>query len=74
VGSNPYEIAGNAGVPALILAGGKDCICPPADHARRMYDGLGGAAVKYLVTLTSGDHCGFGDARDRGAAYARSPR
>jgi predicted dienelactone hydrolase len=65
-GTNPYEMAGNVDIPVLILAGGKDCICPSTDHARRIYDGLGGAAVKYLVTITNGDHCGFGDARGPG--------
>lgn len=65
-GTDPYLVAGVAALPALILAGGKDCICPPASHARLIYNNLHAAYVKFLATVTDGDHCGFSDASGPG--------
>ncbi|MFH1081373.1 MAG: hypothetical protein V1766_14150 [Pseudomonadota bacterium] len=71
-GTAPYIVAGGAVLPTLILTGGKDCICPPASHARLIYNNLHTGYVKYLVTVTDGDHCGFSDASGPGKILCES--
>ena len=65
-GTDPYSAAGDVEVPALIFAGGKDCICPSESHADLIYDNLDTIHVNYLLTVKEGDHCGFSDVRGPG--------
>ena len=60
-GTDPYAVAGDAGVPTLVFAGARDCICSPESHASLIYHNLDTAQVNYLLTITDGDHCGFSD-------------
>lgn len=65
-GTDSYTVAGDAGVPTLVFAGARDCICPPESHASLIYHNLDTAHVNYLLTITDGDHCGFSDVNGPG--------
>jgi predicted dienelactone hydrolase len=65
-GTDPYTAAGDVEAPALIFAGGKDCICPSESHADLIYDNLDTTNVNYLLTIKDGDHCGFSDVEGPG--------
>lgn len=45
-------------IPALVFAGGNDCVTPPSQHQIPMYDSLA-SACKSFVSLTGGSHCQF---------------
>lgn len=60
-GTDPTAVAGETGVPSLILGAGMDCICPVTENARALFEALGTTTTKYLVTVDAGDHCGFSD-------------
>ncbi len=57
----PITAAATAERPSLIIDGGEDCITPPAMHSEAIYDALPVSVRKYRVTISEGDHCGFGD-------------
>lgn len=44
--------------PALILAGGNDCVTPAAQHSRLIYDNLG-STCKYYLSINGASHCQF---------------
>lgn len=56
--TNPSAIAAcaNITIPALVIAGGNDCITPPANHQLPMYNALSSACKTY-VSITGGSHC-----------------
>jgi pimeloyl-ACP methyl ester carboxylesterase len=56
--TNPSAIAACANItlPALVIAGGNDCITPPANHQLPMYNALASACKTY-VSITGGSHC-----------------
>lgn len=58
--TNPSAIAAAASLarPALIVAGGSDCVTPLAQHAQPLYGALAGTC-KALVVLQGGSHCQF---------------
>lgn len=47
--------------PYLSFAGSRDCIAPIATHQQPMYD-ASGSACKFLVNITDGLHCQYGNA------------
>ncbi len=57
--TNPSAVAacGLIGRPALLFAGGNDCVTPPADHQIPMYEALTG--WRTLVTIDGASHCQF---------------
>jgi len=60
--TDPSAIAACASIdrPTLILAGSRDCVTPPEDHAIPMYDALGSECRGY-VEIQGGSHCQFAD-------------
>jgi len=60
--TSPSAIAAAAGVtmPALLLAGSKDCVTPPSQHQLPIYNALA-STCKALVTITGATHCQFAD-------------
>jgi len=56
--TNPSAVQAAAGlsIPALILAGGNDCITPPLTNQLPMYNALPGSCKTYLH-ITGGSHC-----------------
>ncbi|MBN1825076.1 MAG: T9SS type A sorting domain-containing protein [Candidatus Eisenbacteria bacterium] len=60
--TNPSAIAAVQGltVPALLFAGSRDCVTPPADHQIPMFDSFGAGCKTYL-NLTGASHCQFGE-------------
>lgn len=44
--------------PALIFAGGNDCVTPAAQHSRLIYDNLT-SSCKWYISLNGGSHCQF---------------
>lgn len=44
--------------PALIFAGGNDCVTPAAQHSRLIYDNLT-SSCKWYLSLNGGSHCQF---------------
>lgn len=56
--TNPSAIAACAQIsrPALIFAGGNDCVTPPSGHQIPMYEALAGG-WRTLVTVTGASHC-----------------
>jgi hypothetical protein len=60
--TNPSAVAAAAaiGAPALVLAGSFDCVAPPANHQRPIYEALGSGCRSY-VELIGGSHCQFAD-------------
>jgi pimeloyl-ACP methyl ester carboxylesterase len=55
--TNPSAIkaASALNIPALVIAGGNDCVTPPSAHQIPMYDSLKGC--KTYVSITGGSHC-----------------
>ncbi len=47
-------------VPALIIAGGNDCVTPPSNHQIPMYNALN-STCKTFVSITGGSHCQMAD-------------
>ncbi len=60
--TNPSAIqaAASLSIPALILAGGNDCITPPLTNQIPMYDVLQSSCKTYLH-ITGGSHCQMAD-------------
>ena len=58
--TNPSAIAAAPGIsiPALVIAGSKDCVAPPASNAKPMYDGLA-SACRHYANIVDGSHCQF---------------
>lgn len=56
--TNPSAIAAcaNITIPSLLIAGGNDCITPPANHQLPMYNALSSTCKTY-VSITGGSHC-----------------
>lgn len=56
--TNPSAIAAcaNITIPSLVIAGGNDCITPPANHQLPMYNALSSTCKTY-VSITGGSHC-----------------
>ncbi len=56
--TNPSAIqaSANLSIPALIIAGGNDCVTPPKDHQIPLYDALK-SDCKALVSIAGGSHC-----------------
>ncbi len=56
--TNPSAIAACSGIaiPALIFAGGKDCISPPSSNQLPMYNNIQ-PVCKTFVQITNGKHC-----------------
>jgi FlgD Ig-like domain len=61
--TDPSAIAAAVGVtaPALVFAGERDCVAPPATHQQPIYSALASACKTY-VSVTGGSHCQFADA------------
>ncbi|HRY32569.1 MAG TPA: T9SS type A sorting domain-containing protein [Bacteroidales bacterium] len=47
-------------IPALIIAGGNDCVTPPSNHQIPMYNALNSSCKTY-VSITGGSHCQMAD-------------
>jgi pimeloyl-ACP methyl ester carboxylesterase len=47
-------------LPALLFAGTRDCVTPPAQHQEPMYEALA-SSCKTLVEITGASHCQFAD-------------
>lgn len=45
-------------LPALILAGGNDCVTPAAQHSRLIYDNIN-STCKWYLSINGGSHCQF---------------
>lgn len=45
-------------LPALILAGGNDCVTPAAQHSRLIYDNIN-SSCKWYLSINGGSHCQF---------------
>ena len=60
--TNPSAIqaAASSIIPALIFAGGNDCVTPPATNQVPMYDSLQ-SSCKTFVSITGGSHCQMAD-------------
>ncbi len=58
--TNPSSTAAAANFsnPALVIAGGLDCIAPPADHQIPMFNALASTCKSY-IEITDGSHCFF---------------
>ncbi len=48
--------ASGLGIPALLLAGGNDCVTPPPNHQIPMYNALQSDCKTY-INITGGSHC-----------------
>lgn len=60
--TNPSAIAAANAItqPALIFAGGNDCVAPPAANQLPMYDSLQSLCKTY-ISITGGSHCQMAD-------------
>ena len=60
--TNPSAIGAAASImmPALTIAGTKDCVTPNADHQIPMHEALA-ASCKLFYNITDGTHCHFSD-------------
>jgi hypothetical protein len=58
--TNPTAIGAgkNISQPALIFAGANDCVAPPVQHQKPMYDSLASSCKTY-VEITGATHCQF---------------
>ncbi len=45
-------------IPAMILAGGNDCVTPAAQHSRLIYDNIN-SDCKWYLSINGGSHCQF---------------
>ncbi|MCB9236112.1 MAG: alpha/beta hydrolase [Bacteroidia bacterium] len=60
--TNPSAVSAAAAIqlPALVFAGGNDCVTPPAQHTVPMYNGLN-SSCKSSVSIKGGGHCYFAE-------------
>ena len=56
-------------VPAMIIASAEDEVAPPADHAKLLYDSIGGS--KTYVEFASGNHSFVSNSGEQKAALGR---
>ena len=56
-------------VPAMIIASAEDEVAPPAEHAKLLYDSIGGS--KTYVEFASGDHTFISNSGEQKAALGR---
>ena len=56
-------------VPAMIIASAEDEVAPPAEHAKLLYDSIGGS--KTYVEFASGDHMFVSNSGEQKAALGR---
>ncbi|MEC8472045.1 MAG: hypothetical protein VXY98_04870, partial [Pseudomonadota bacterium] len=56
-------------VPAMIIASAEDEVAPPAEHAKLLYDSIGGR--KTYVEFASGDHSFVSNSGEQKAALGR---
>lgn len=61
--TNPSAIAAAASItlPSLVIAGGNDCVTPPAAHQIPMYNALASPCKTY-VSINGASHCQMADA------------
>ncbi|MHC1776586.1 MAG: hypothetical protein AB9834_14370 [Lentimicrobium sp.] len=52
--------ASGLSIPALLFAGGNDCVTPPPDHQIPMYNALQSECKTY-ISITGGSHCQMAD-------------
>ena len=64
----PINAATSVTLPTLIVDGAEDCITPPVMHSKPIFDNLPNSIEKYRATITSGDHCNFGNGTGPGFA------
>ena len=57
-------------VPAMIIASAEDEVAPPADHAKLLYDSIGGS--KTYVEFASGNHSFVSNSGEQKAALVVS--
>ena len=60
---------GNLKVPAMIIASAEDEVAPPSDHAKLLYDSIGGR--KTYIEFASGDHMFVSNSGEEKAALSR---
>jgi len=60
---------GNLEVPAMIIASAEDEVAPPSDHAKLLYDSIGGR--KTYIEFASGDHMFVSNSGEEKAALSR---
>ncbi len=48
-------------LPALLFAGGNDCVTPAAQHSRLIYDNIN-SSCKWYLSIAGGSHCQFANA------------
>lgn len=60
--TNPsaIEAAASVTMPALLFAGSKDCVTPPAQHQIPIYSAFS-STCRALVTITGASHCQFAE-------------
>jgi len=60
--TNPSSVsaAGTVIQPSLVFAGSDDCVTPPLQHQKPMYDSLA-SPCKAFISITGGGHCYFAD-------------
>lgn len=54
------QAAGQVSIPTLLLAGGLDCVTPPALHQYPMYEATA-SDKKIIIDILGGGHCFFAD-------------
>jgi pimeloyl-ACP methyl ester carboxylesterase len=56
--TNPsaIEAAGETAIPALVIAGGNDCVTPPAAHQLPIFEALS-SACKHYISIDGASHC-----------------
>jgi len=58
--SAEYEpAASKVAIPAMILTGTEDCICPPDRNAIPIYNNISLSPCKYLINFVNATHCHF---------------
>mgnify|MGYP001174911955 CR=1 FL=1 len=60
---------GNLEVPAMIIASTEDEVAPPGDHAKLLYDSIGGSRT--YIEFASGDHMFVSNSGEEKAALSR---
>ena len=60
---------GNLEVPAMIIASTEDEVAPPSDHAKLLYDSIGGSRT--YIEFASGDHMFVSNSGEEKAALSR---
>lgn len=51
--------AATINIPSLVIASGRDCVAPPADHQLPLYNALT-SPYKAYIEITDGNHCNYG--------------